>query len=215
LPHDDTLSPFELLGLGIFFGPSEAARGAELDRQLQERANAEVQRKQGFDQIEALNDLNSDMRRQAAQAASELAKTGVEFNAAALGGGFVRPGAGGGRFQAARKAESAAQEGFTSFRALKRYLGSAGEGNVWHHIVEQRPSNIARFGAEAIHNTGNVIPVTAEVNQKLANLYSSIRKGITGSDTLTVRQWLNSKSFAEQRAFGLQALENVMNGQWP
>ncbi len=27
--------------------------------------------------------------------------------------------------------------GFRSFRQLKKYLGSAGEGNQWHHIVEQ------------------------------------------------------------------------------
>jgi hypothetical protein len=102
---------------------------------------------------------------------------------------------------------------FSSFDALKAELGAAGEGMAWHHIVEQ--SQEARFGAEAIHNTANVVAISSEANSKLNALYSSIRRNITGSDALTVRQWLRTKSYAQARAFGLKAIQNVQSGVWP
>jgi RHS repeat-associated protein len=52
---------------------------------------------------------------------------------------------------------------FSSLDALKAELGPAGQGKVWHHIVEQRDYNVEKFGAEAIHNTQNVVPVPADV----------------------------------------------------
>ena len=42
-------------------------------------------------------------------------------------------------------------EGFNSFAAFKNANGKAGKGYNWHHIVEQTPSNIKRFGARRIH----------------------------------------------------------------
>jgi hypothetical protein len=48
-------------------------------------------------------------------------------------------------------------QGYRSFRAFKRAMGPAGPGKAWHHIVEQTPSNLAKFGNETIHNTGNLI----------------------------------------------------------
>ena len=51
---------------------------------------------------------------------------------------------------------------FGSFKQLKTGLGSAGEDNVWHHIVEQTEANVERFGAEAIHSTENVVSVPTE-----------------------------------------------------
>jgi hypothetical protein len=108
---------------------------------------------------------------------------------------------------------SAIGRGFKSFDALKRALGPVGPGKVWHHIVEQ--SQIGRFGAEAIHNTRNVVAVTVEVNRRLNALYSSIRFDITGSTTMTVRQWLSTLSYERAHAFGLRALENVSRGVWP
>lgn len=99
-------------------------------------------------------------------------------------------------------------EEFASFRAFKRAMGSAGEGKVWHHIVEQRASNIARFGAEAIHNTHNVLPISREANQAIADYYSSIRRFTGGK---TVREWLRAQSFAEQDAFGRKILNAVLD----
>lgn len=97
---------------------------------------------------------------------------------------------------------------FTSFRALKRALGPAGEGMVWHHIVEQ--SKEAEFGAEAINNTVNAVKETADINQQLANYYSRVRP-FTGGQT--VRDWLKGQSWADQYNFGLKMRQLVENGQ--
>ena len=99
---------------------------------------------------------------------------------------------------------------FSSFGALKRGLGSPGDGNVWHHVVEQRL--VGNFGASAIHNSDNVVAVSKSVNQAIVNYYSSIpRSGFTGGRT--VRQWLGIQSFADQSAFGRRILEAVLNNQ--
>jgi len=99
---------------------------------------------------------------------------------------------------------------FSSFEALKRGLGSPGDGNVWHHVVEQRL--VGKFGASTIHNSENVVAVSKSVNQAIANYYSSIpRSGFTGGRT--IRQWLGTQSFAEQSAFGSRILEAVLNNQ--
>ena len=37
---------------------------------------------------------------------------------------------------------------YKSFDAFKRANGPAGEGKVWHHIVEQHKDNVAKFGPE-------------------------------------------------------------------
>jgi hypothetical protein len=107
-------------------------------------------------------------------------------------------------------------KGFKSFDALKKAIadtyGPIGDGNVLHHIVEQR--NAGRFGEEAIHNFNNVTPVSAAVNNTLNRIYSSIRADITGSKVLTVRQWMDTKSFDKQYKFGIEALENVLSGVW-
>jgi RHS repeat-associated protein len=98
---------------------------------------------------------------------------------------------------------------FTSFDKLKSALGSAGQGQAWHHIIEQRAVNIQRFGSQSIHNTLNVVAVPAQVNQTIANYYSSIRP-FTGG--VTVRQWLTAQTYAEQFEFGWMVLQKVLNG---
>lgn len=62
---------------------------------------------------------------------------------------------------------------FKSFRAFKRAMGSPGEGNNWHHIIEQHAANLKRFGPETVHNTENVIKVKAEIHMKNSAFYSS------------------------------------------
>ncbi len=101
-----------------------------------------------------------------------------------------------------------------SFSGLKSALGSAGEGKQWHHIVEQTPGNVKRFGPHALHNTENVIPLEEGLHTRLSGFYSSIQQEITGSRTLTVRQWLGTQSFEAQRQFGLQAIEKVQKRIW-
>ena len=99
-------------------------------------------------------------------------------------------------------------KGYKSLYYLKKDLGAARPGKVWHHIVEQTPTNKARFGAEAIHNTRNVIDLPhgkGSVHAKISGYYSSKVRPITGD--LTVRQWLSTKSYDFQYEFGIDALK--------
>ena len=95
---------------------------------------------------------------------------------------------------------------FATFDQLKKFLGSPGAGNQWHHIVEQCQtySSRAGFSVKWIQNTNNVVAVSKEVHQKISSYYSSIQNFTNG---LTVRNWLNSKSFVEQYEFGIKVLE--------
>jgi hypothetical protein len=92
-----------------------------------------------------------------------------------------------------------------SFNGLKRALGSAGPGKNWHHIVEQTPSNVQRFGPHALHNTENVIAIDEGIHRKISAYYSSKDPRFTGGQT--VRQWLSGQSIQAQRKFGLTVLQ--------
>jgi hypothetical protein len=50
-------------------------------------------------------------------------------------------------------------------------MGKAGEGQEWHHLVEKHKFNIKRFGAEAIHNTENVIPLEKDLHSRVSAFY--------------------------------------------
>jgi hypothetical protein len=100
--------------------------------------------------------------------------------------------------------------GFKSFQALKNALGSAGPGQAWHHIVEQTPGNVAKFGSGVIQNISNVIQLPhgpETIHNQISGFYSSIQPWITGSSSMTVRQWLSTQSFEAQRLFGIQMIE--------
>ena len=84
-------------------------------------------------------------------------------------------------------------------------MGSAGPGKEWHHIVEQNPGNIERFGPDALHNTGNVIAIDKALHERISGFYSS-KDRIAGG--LTVRQWLSAQPFEAQHAFGIKTLRN-------
>ncbi|MBZ4416300.1 hypothetical protein [Myxococcus sp. RHSTA-1-4] len=121
---------------------------------------------------------------------------------------------------ASHGANSSAASQKPGFRAWKTHsgftkaMGKAGPGKEWHHIVEQTPGNVQRFGPEAIHNTENVIPLDKGLHTRVSAFYSSIREGITRSPRLTVRQWLSTQSYEAQRDFGLLAIENIRKGIW-
>lgn len=93
-------------------------------------------------------------------------------------------------------------------------MGPAGEGKQWHHIIEQREINLKRFGPEALHNTENVVPLEEDVHLDVSAFYSSKQEFITGSPSLTIRQWIGSQSYEAQRQFGLLAIKNVRSGVW-
>ena len=98
-------------------------------------------------------------------------------------------------------------QGYKSFKAFKRAMGSAGEGNAWHHIVEQRGNNISLFGAETIHDTNNLIKLphgAGSIHAKVSGFYSS-KQAFTGGQT--VRQWLSTQSYQQQYDFGIKTLK--------
>jgi hypothetical protein len=73
-------------------------------------------------------------------------------------------------------------EGATAFRTfneLKSYLGRAGDGNAWHHIVEQHADNIEKFGAEMIQNTKNVVEIAhrdaGALHRQITGYYNSVQ----------------------------------------
>jgi hypothetical protein len=97
--------------------------------------------------------------------------------------------------------------GYRSFSAFKRAEGVAGEGQAWHHIVEQTPSNVERFGAEAIHNTENLVKLPhgpGTIHNQISGFYSS-KQPFTGGQT--VRQWLSPQSFEEHAEFGQSIIQ--------
>nr|WP_244227610.1 hypothetical protein [Corallococcus aberystwythensis] len=114
---------------------------------------------------------------------------------------------------AANGGNTGGSRAWASFSGFKKAMGPAGPGQEWHHIVEQTPGNVNRFGPQAVHNKDNVIPLEKSLHSRISSFYSTIRRDLTGSP-LTVRQWLSTQSYAAQREFGLQAIENFSKGIW-
>jgi len=98
---------------------------------------------------------------------------------------------------------------YKSFSAFKRTMEPAGDGKAWHHLVEQNPSNISKFGPEAIHNAKNVIKLphgAGTIHARISGYYSS-KQAFTGG--FTVRQWLSTKSYNFQYNFGINKLKDL------
>ncbi|MGX2951562.1 RHS repeat domain-containing protein, partial [Ursidibacter sp. B-7004-1] len=98
--------------------------------------------------------------------------------------------------------------GFDSFSQFKRVVGSAGKGQAWHHIVEQTPANIAKFGSNKIHNINNLIKLPhgkGTIHSQISGFYSSIRRFTNGQ---RVRDWLSNKNFDEQFNYGIKKLKD-------
>ncbi|MBI1378009.1 MAG: hypothetical protein GC157_11100 [Frankiales bacterium] len=108
-------------------------------------------------------------------------------------------------------AETAAElpEGYSSFSAAKRAMGSPGEGNVFDHVVEQSQIGRSGFAPEEIHNPFNMNPVSARANQLKANYYSTKQPFTEGG---TVRDWLTGQSFQDQYQFGMDVLRQIASG---
>ena len=95
--------------------------------------------------------------------------------------------------------------GFNSFRALKKYLGSAGKGYQWHHIVEQCQIRRSGFDKQMIHNVNNIVKVSDTVHTKISGYYSSIDTNLC--ENMRVRDYISQFSFEEQYQFGIKMLE--------
>ncbi|MBK8140135.1 MAG: hypothetical protein IPK57_03410 [Chitinophagaceae bacterium] len=102
---------------------------------------------------------------------------------------------------------NAAGIGFNTFNEFKTAYGTAGIGKAWHHIVEQNPANIAKFGAQRIHNSTNLIKLdhgAGTIHAKVSGYYSSIQPFTNGQ---TVRKWLSSQSYQQQYDFGIKTMK--------
>ena len=102
---------------------------------------------------------------------------------------------------------SVPNKGFNSFKDLKTELGSPGEGNAWHHIVEQSQIGKSGFSSNEVNNINNIISIPhgkGTVHAKISGYYSS-KQFFTGGQT--VRQWLTGQSFQEQFDFGMDLLK--------
>jgi RHS repeat-associated protein len=93
-------------------------------------------------------------------------------------------------------------QGYSSFRKLKKNIGSAGEGKDWHHIVEQSQIKKSGFSPSQIHNTSNIIAVDHQTHMKITGYYTRIY-GDTG---LSLRDWLAGQSYETQYQVGLDVL---------
>jgi hypothetical protein len=96
--------------------------------------------------------------------------------------------------------------GYPNFDAFKKANGPAGEGKVWHHIVEQHKDNVAKFGPESLHSRRNVIRLDYELHLKVNGHYSS-KQNFSGDKI--VREWLKPQDYKAQREFGLNYLRRL------
>jgi RHS repeat-associated protein len=97
-------------------------------------------------------------------------------------------------------------QGFKNFDALKDALPELPEGTVWHHVVEQSQAKSYRagFALSRINSVGNVVAIPRDLNNHLNGIYSKPIEGITQGKTL--RDWLGSKSWNFQKAYGERVL---------
>jgi len=98
-----------------------------------------------------------------------------------------------------------AGKGFNTFSDAKKFLGSPGQGNQWHHIVEQSQISKSGFSPTQIQNTNNLIAMDSATHAKISGYYSS-KQAFTGGKT--VRDWLAGQSYEKQLEFGMQKLRD-------
>ncbi len=94
--------------------------------------------------------------------------------------------------------------GYNSFGQLKKAVGKAGQGNDWHHIVEQSQIKKSGFDVQMIQNKNNIISVSKGVHKDISRYYSSIQPMSNG---MRVRDWLAGKSYDFQYKFGIDILK--------
>jgi len=103
----------------------------------------------------------------------------------------------------AESAGKATGRGFRTFKELKTAVGSPGENNQWHHIVEQSQMRKSGFSSMQIQNANNIIAVDKATHMKISGFYSSKPEFTQGK---TVRDWLVGQSYQEQYKFGIDVL---------
>ena len=129
------------------------------------------------------------------------------YAAGAYGSSAVVAGAGGATAttSTAEIITSGGGIGFEGYRQLKDYLGSAGAGYHWHHIVEQNQIRKSGFPSTWVNNTLNIIKLSEDVHKAITSYYQSIpSEGFTNG--MRFRDWLAGQSFETQYEWGIKIL---------
>lgn len=92
---------------------------------------------------------------------------------------------------------------FRTETELRRYMGQAGQGREWHHIVEKRLAGREGFAAELIHSTDNIISLPIDVHPRVTAKMSS-RSPRHGN--VVLRFWMEKLPFDEQYNLGLDLI---------
>ena len=112
----------------------------------------------------------------------------------------------------ARYANKVAGKGYATMNAFKAAHGTAGTGMHWHHIVERTPGNVARFGANQIHNTKNLVKIPSNIHIGRGSISAHYSSITNVSHPQTVRQWLSTQSYQAQMEYGLRILDKANRG---
>jgi hypothetical protein len=96
---------------------------------------------------------------------------------------------------------------FRSEEELRRYLGPAGEGREWHHIVEKRLAGRDGFPVEMIHSTDNIINLPIEVHRRVSAKMSMRSVEFAGDIR---RFWVEKLPFGDQYNHGLRLIEETL-----
>jgi hypothetical protein len=86
---------------------------------------------------------------------------------------------------------------------FEKFFGSAGDGYQYHHIVEWR-INEGSMRAGDLHNSVNMVRIPTLIHEAISAHYS----GESEVKGVTVRALLKTKSYNEQRAYGLKILRD-------
>ncbi len=92
-----------------------------------------------------------------------------------------------------------------SFESLSDFIkrfGAAGDGYIYHHIVEQS----SRFPASVIQNTDNIVRIPLLLHEEVNSCYMQTCPECQGR---SVREWLRTQSLETNREKGLQILRDV------
>ena len=106
-----------------------------------------------------------------------------------------------------------AGKSFANWSSFRYWLGSAGEGRVWHHIVEQSQAlaHRARLCVTKINSVGNIINLPEDIHRNVTRFFNSAQKlPEFGIDThgMRFRDWLNTADFQLQYEWGLWVLRH-------
>jgi hypothetical protein len=142
-----------------------------------------------------------------ARVAIELGNDETEINEALK---FVRNGP----YTLDQLRVSREDKGFDTFDAFKKVspliilfkaYGPAGDGNEYHHIVEQGGTNADNIPADQLHNTKTIVELPAPIHDLVSAEYSKKHD----KTDMTVRQWLQKQPFDKQYEYGLKVLRDL------